>query len=158
MCVPEMATGEYPNRPGRKAEWFTNAAGTLQRWPEIKAVNYYNEAADDGCQWWVDSSASSLAAYHAMGANPYLNPPPPLVFITSGPADPTSSSSATFVFTSSILGSTFTCAVDGGAARACVSPYTVSGLAEGSHTVVITATDPVSRQRGPATWTCTVDT
>jgi hypothetical protein len=158
MFVPEMATGEDPLLPGRKAKWFTNAAATLLGWPQIKAVNYYNVATDDGCQWWVDTSDSSLAGYHAFGVNPYLNPPPPLTYITSGPADLTSSTSATFVFTSNILGSTFTCALDGGVARSCVTPYTVTGLLEGAHSIVITATDPVSRQRGPATWAWTVDT
>jgi hypothetical protein len=75
--------------------------------------------------------------------------------IDSGPADLTTSSSATFSFHSTIDPATFSCAVDGGAPAPCTSPVTYSGLADGSHSfsVVATAasgTDPTAAVR---TWT-----
>jgi len=37
------------------------------------AVLYFD--ADRGCARWVDDSAASLAAFRAMGADAYFNPP-----------------------------------------------------------------------------------
>ena len=51
----------------------TTLTAQLQRWPGIVAVLYFD--ADRGCPRWVDSSASSLAAFRAMGAEPYFNAP-----------------------------------------------------------------------------------
>ena len=62
-----------PGRPGRKAAWIDDASAQLQRWPGIVAVLYFD--ADRGCPRWVDSSSSSLAAFRAMGAEPYFNAP-----------------------------------------------------------------------------------
>lgn len=66
---------------------------------------------------------------------------PPETTITSAPAATTSATSATFAFTSGEAGSTFTCTLDGGTAQACSSPVTYSGLAPGSHTFSVLATD-----------------
>ena len=41
-------------------------------WPDIVGVLYFD--ADRGCARWVDDSAASLAAFRAMGADPYFNP------------------------------------------------------------------------------------
>ncbi len=73
MIVAEWGVREDPASPGRKATWIDDASAQLQRWPGIVAVLYFD--ADRGCPRWVDSSASSLAAFRAMGAEPYFNPP-----------------------------------------------------------------------------------
>jgi plastocyanin len=80
MMIAEFASGEDPRIPGRKATWLASAALTLKGWPDVKGVSYYNTGyADPDCNRWVDSSLTSLAAYVAMGADPYFNPatPPP---------------------------------------------------------------------------------
>ena len=50
---------------------------------------------------------------------------------------------ATFVLGASEGGSTFECALDGGAFAACSSPHTVSGLTLGAHSLTARATDPL---------------
>jgi hypothetical protein len=160
MMIGEWASTEDPDVPGRKADWITDAAATLKTWPQIKVISWFDMGIEFGsqCDWWVDSTPSSLAAYAAMGADPYFNPPPPLVTITSSPPDPDDSSSATFSFEASIPGSTFTCFVDGEAAKPCSSPYTFTGLSSKEHTATISATDPVSGLRGSIRYIWTVDT
>jgi hypothetical protein len=158
MFVAEYGTGEDSADPTRKAQWFTDAAATIKTWPSMKAVLYYDHNEDDTCDFWVGSSDASLASYQALGADPYLNPLPPLAWFSSGPASSTNSTTATFVFTSNIEGSTFTCALDSGIATSCNSPNTYGDLSNGLHTASVITTDLVSGQSGPATYTWTVDT
>src|SRR5439155_19572362 len=58
----------------------------------------------------------------------------PVASLTASPANPTKQTSATFSFTARQAGSTFSCKLDSGAAAACTSPRSFSGLASGSHT------------------------
>ena len=60
--------------------------------------------------------------------------------ITSGPPLASNSASATFSFTGNAAAS-FLCKLDGAAAAPCNSPVSFSGLAEGAHTLVVTALD-----------------
>jgi hypothetical protein len=73
-----MMIGEYgclERAPGDKAAWFEEARNTLkERFPEIDAVVYFNSFGD-GMDWRVTTSASSLQAVTAMGADPYFAPP-----------------------------------------------------------------------------------
>jgi large repetitive protein len=159
MVIAELGSIEDPDDPGAKAAWFTDATAVLKTMPDIKVVSYYNNGISGGalCDWWVDSSASSLAAYTAMGADSYFNPPPPLISVT-GPPDPDNDATPTFTFSSNLPGTTYTCSTDGGTAKTCVSPYTTSSLANGVHTLAIIGTDPVSQLSNTALTTWTVDT
>jgi hypothetical protein len=79
LFVTEWGSMEDPAVPGRKAQWITSAAATLKTWPQVKVVTYYhNGPPATKCEWWVDSSPLSLAAYIGMGADPYFDPPVPL--------------------------------------------------------------------------------
>jgi hypothetical protein len=83
---------------------------------------------------------------------------PPDTTLTSGPSNRTSSTSATFTFTSSTPGSTFQCSLDGAAASPCSSPETYTGLADGSHTFSVAAVDPAGNvDPTPASSSWTVD-
>jgi hypothetical protein len=91
-----------------------------------------------------------------------INPPsdttPPDTTITSGPANPTTSTSASFAFSSSETGSTFECKLDSGAYGACTSPKSYSGLSTGSHAFSVRATDAAGNtDASPATWTWTIN-
>ena len=66
---------------------------------------------------------------------------PPETTITSGPPATSTSTSASFAFTSSEANSTFQCSLDGGPRVACTSPQTYTGLSIGSHTFGVWATD-----------------
>jgi hypothetical protein len=81
----------------------------------------------------------------------------PETTIDDGPADPTNSTSATYTFSASETGSTFACALDGAAFTGCTSPRQFTGLAPGSHTFQVRATDPAGNtDPSPATHTWTV--
>ncbi|HEX9696866.1 MAG TPA: FG-GAP repeat protein [Actinomycetota bacterium] len=88
---------------------------------------------------------------------------PPDTFVTSGPPGVTNSSSATFEFVGTDnhtpSGSlTFTCSLDAAPTSPCTSPVTYTGLADGSHTFSVAATD-TSGNTDPtaATHTWTID-
>ncbi len=66
---------------------------------------------------------------------------PPNTTINSGPSGTSTSASASFTFTSSESGSTFQCRLDAGSWGSCSSPKAYSGLANGSHTFDVRATD-----------------
>ena len=68
--------------------------------------------------------------------------PAPNTKVTKKPKKRSPSRKARIKFTSTVAGSTFTCAVDGKAAKPCTSPYK-KRFKVGKHTVVITATSPV---------------
>jgi hypothetical protein len=79
--------------------------------------------------------------------------------ITSGPDTPTSSTSATFFFTSTAPDSTFHCSLDASLFVACTSGKSYSSLADGSHVFQVSATDSFGNtDPTPATYDWTVDT
>jgi hypothetical protein len=159
MMLAEWASREDGANPTRKAAWISGAEATLKTWPEVKVVAYYqNGAGSDVCALDVDTTPQALAAFTAMGADPWFNPPPPLVMVDARPPEVDNHTSATFAFHANVGGSTFTCKLDAASAKSCTSPYTVSGLSQGSHTMKITATDPSSGLSTYDTSIWTVDT
>jgi large repetitive protein len=66
---------------------------------------------------------------------------PPETTITSAPSSPTTSTDATFRFTSSEKHSTFTCSLDGSSFQECSSPRTYRNLSLGDHVFRVRATD-----------------
>ena len=80
--------------------------------------------------------------------------------IDSGPAagSTITTDSATFGFSANETGSTFECSLDGAAFAACTSPQAYGGLADGSHTFAVRATDSVGNTGPVTTRTFTVDT
>jgi hypothetical protein len=84
--------------------------------------------------------------------------PPPAPTINSGPASPTSSTSATFAFSDTEGGVSFLCRVDAAAFAACTSPKSYSGLSAASHTFQVKARDAAGNESSAASWPWTVDT
>jgi hypothetical protein len=84
---------------------------------------------------------------------------PPDTSITSDPTGGTTyTSTATFQFTSTEAGSSFSCNLDGAAFSSCTSPQTYSGLTQGPHTFAVKATDlSGNTDPSPATASWTVD-
>ena len=74
------------------------------------------------------------------------------------PASLVNSASATFTFSSSESGSSFECSLDGAPFASCTSPKSYSGLADGSHTFSVRATDAArNTDSTPASYTWTVE-
>lgn len=80
----------------------------------------------------------------------------PNTTIDSGPTGTVGVSAATFAFSSTEAGSSFTCTLDGNI-TSCGSPKTYTGLGDGSHTFTVAATDPAGNtDLTPASRTWTV--
>ena len=79
--------------------------------------------------------------------------------ITDGPSGPTNVATPTFAFTADPPdGATFACAIDGGAAVACGSPWQSPKLPDGPHTLSVAASTPGGapirrRRRAASSWT-----
>jgi large repetitive protein len=80
----------------------------------------------------------------------------PIVTITQKPADPTTSQAANVGFTANEQ-ATFQCKLDAAAFAACTSPKGYSGLAEGSHTFAVKATDALNNAGLETTYTWRID-
>ncbi|MFN2613570.1 MAG: Ig-like domain-containing protein [Actinomycetota bacterium] len=82
---------------------------------------------------------------------------PPAITITSGPSGTWGSTTAVFAFTAD-QGVMFRCSIDGSAPSSCTSPVTYTGLAAGSHTFTVAATNPDDGATSSIARTWTVDT
>ena len=84
---------------------------------------------------------------------------PPTTTIGAKPSNPSNVAAPTFGFSSSEPGSTFECALDGGAYAGCASPLTLPTLGEGPHTFHVRATDIAGNvDPSPAVYAWTIDT
>ena len=84
---------------------------------------------------------------------------PPDVSITSGPPPVTSSTSASFSFTSTATDlAGFECRIDGGNFSSCSSPQSYNSLSATSHTFQVRSVDSAGNFSTPATRSWTIDT
>ncbi|MCY7302011.1 MAG: Ig-like domain-containing protein [Thermoleophilia bacterium] len=88
---------------------------------------------------------------------PLASAVPPGVTIDSAPADPTTATTANFSFSSPDTAATFDCDLDGSVVPLCTSPKAYSGLADGTHTFTVIATN-LDPGTSSASFTWTVDT
>ncbi len=81
----------------------------------------------------------------------------PASVLLAGPASPTNVTTAHFTF-SSAGATSFACSLDGAPAVACVSPLDLPGIAEGPHTLTVSASDGAGNAALPGTALWVVDT
>ena len=77
MMIAATGVQEDPIQPSRKPKWFADATAWLKTVPAIKAFVYWSSdqpTPNGPALFWVDTSASSLSAYTAMGRDPYFVP------------------------------------------------------------------------------------
>jgi len=82
----------------------------------------------------------------------------PTVTLTSGPASSTTSTGASFGWTTSGTVSTTTCSLDNATAVACSSPRTYAGLATGAHSFRVTVANSAGSASASYSWTVTTTT
>lgn len=82
----------------------------------------------------------------------------PTVVITQKPSNPSSTSSATFAFTASQNGSSFSCRLDEGGFEPCSSPKTYSNLSDGPHIFSVKATDQAGNTGPDVPYGWTIET
>jgi Bacterial Ig domain len=178
---------EYTQSPNGSQGWFVTAPADLQaRGVDPESGNRVKRIfCSDSNGPALDFGAGSITTFHltgngvhqvscratdvanntsAVGAFPVtvkLDTVAPVATKGTGPASPTSATSAELAFTmadatSGVAGGE--CQLDGAAYAACVSPATRSGLAEGAHTFSARARDVAGNAGSPVTWTWRVDT
>jgi hypothetical protein len=103
----------------------------------------------------TDASPATRAFTVATGPPPDTTAPD--TTITSGPTGTTSTTSASFAFSSSDAGSTFECKLDAAAYAACSSPKAYSALSAGAHSFSVRAIDAAGNADAtPATQSWTI--
>lgn len=70
LAIGEYGSVEQPD-PNGKAAWLADAGATMKSWPELRFACYAHTAFK-GFDFWVDTSASSLDAFTALGNDPYF--------------------------------------------------------------------------------------
>ena len=109
-------------------------------------------------------SSDNIYASAVVNMTVVVDNTPPDTTITSNPPNPSTSTSATFVFTGTDnitpIGSlTFQCSLDGAAFSTCTSPITYTSLADGLRTFQVRARDQAGNvDLSPASYSWTIDT
>jgi Big-like domain-containing protein/PKD domain-containing protein len=126
--------------------WTTSALGDGAHSASVRATDVAG-----------NTDASPATRSFTVDTTPAPDTTPPDTTIASGPSGTTSSTSASFAFTSSESGSTFECKLDTGAWAACTSPKAYSPLSAASHTFSVRATDAAGNvDASPSTRTWTI--
>ncbi len=96
LMLPEYGTVEDSDFPNRKAEWFQDAHQLFKQpgYEQFTAILYFNALRAVGCEWAIDSTPQTLAAFQAWGADVYYSatafpgtPPTPSIHVALS-ADP----------------------------------------------------------------------
>ncbi len=142
--------GGYIAVAGTQTGVTKNATGRLGGETNESAINEFpSNGATAGNDGVTTASAAQVSLCTAG---------PDTSFTTSEP-DPTNDTTGDFVFASTVPGSTFECRIDAGAYAVCASTFATAALADGNHTILVRAVDPLGfRDPSPASYTWAIDT
>ena len=161
---PVITTGPMSlTNSGTATFTFTGVAGATYRcrldsgqWEECSSPKAYAGVTNGSRVFRVTQSVgdgpTSTPASWSWNVDTSAPAPPT---VSSAPASPSNSSSASFTF-SGESGATFQCRLDDGPVESCSSPYAVSGLADGPHSVTVFQTDRAGNRSAGTTRSWTV--
>jgi signal peptidase I len=154
----QQGAGNYWNGTtfGSATEVLFSATGTTSWSSAFAAANFPADGNYTVRARPTDSAANVGSFVSATFSIDRVAPPAPT--ISGGPANPTSSTSASFTFGDTEAGVSFECDLDGGGFAACTSPMAYSGLGQGSHTFQVRAVDAAGNASTSASATWIVDT
>ncbi|HZT91280.1 MAG TPA: CAP domain-containing protein [Gaiellaceae bacterium] len=132
------------NSPGHRA----NIENSTYRATGVGAA-----AASNGLVYWAQDFGT-----YVDGSDGTPSGSAPTVALTGGPASTTTSTGASFTWTTSGTVTSTTCSLDSGAAVACSSPKSYSGLAAGTHTFRVNVSNASGSSGASYTWTITSST
>ncbi len=173
---PDTTIDSYPSDPSNSADpsftFSANEAGSTFEcdldglgWAACTSPQAYTGLSDGSHTFSVratDAAANTdptPASYTWMIDTTPPDTTPPETMIDSNPPDPSNSAAPSFTFSANEAGSTFECRLDGGSWVACASPQNYTGLADGSHTFDVRATDAAGNtDPTPASYTWLIDT
>ncbi len=153
--------------PDGSGTLFSTYFGGFETTPEAVALdsagNAYIAGNSTNIQTTVGESCPNLnqcgsSSPDAFVAKINMNAPPPAATITSGPANPTNASTATFNFTDTQVGVTFLCNLDNAGFSACTSGVTYSSLSSTAHTFAVEAEDSFGSASPVTTYNWTINT
>jgi Ca2+-binding RTX toxin-like protein len=129
---------------------------------EADTVDVRDGGADNAsCGAGADTAVADVPGLDTIDADceTVQNDVRPDTTISAGPRPVSSNNAPAFAFSSTKPGSSFECAVDGGAFAACGSPRTIAPVADGAHTFAVRARDVFGiLDLTPATRAFAVDT
>jgi len=134
---------------------------TLNPNADLEPQTTYTATVKGGANGAKDAAGNALATDKVWSFTTAAPPDTtaPETTIDSGPTGTVNNGSATFEFSSSEANSTLECSLDGAVFSTCFSPQQYAGLAEGSHTFEVRATDAAGNtDASPASRSWTVDT
>lgn len=159
--------------PSRTTGWgeniaygYSTGAAVVQAWlnssghrANIENASYRSTGVGaatnaSGVVYW----SQEFGTYDDSGTGSPPAPSAPTVSLTGGPASSTTSTSASFTWTTGGTVSSTTCSLDGGSAVACTSPTSYSALAVGSHTFRVTVSNTSGSASATASWSVTSST
>lgn len=136
----------------------TNNKATLVPSAPLEAATTYTSTVKGGLGGVTDAAGNPLGADRVWSFTTQpADTTPPETTIDSGPSGTVRSNKAKFSFHSSEPDSTFRCSLDSATFSSCASPKQYNGLAKGSHTFRVYATDTAGNPDAtPASRTWTV--
>jgi hypothetical protein len=177
LAIRLWGFSDFAHEPSAKCEWTSPVSSNIDEYvgrpslaPDGSAVVFVDangaaDAANEGLYLAAANCNVDQSLFIAHATDPFWTSAaiydPPSVSITAKPAAYANSRTASVQFTAtdpdpSRHAFSFTCRLDGGAAQGCSSPVTLTGLADGAHTLTVTADD--GAQSGSASVSWQVDT
>jgi uncharacterized protein YkwD len=145
--TPDAVMTAWLNSPGHKAN-IEN--------PSYRAIGVAAALSSNGRYYWTQDFGTLVDS--GTTPPPPTTPAAPTVSLTSVPGSTTTSTSASFGWSTAGSPTSTTCSLDGGASSSCTSPKSYSSLAAGTHRFTVTVSNSGGSNSASYTWTVSAPT